>query len=100
MPAYAAAGVDLIDRALTLLEGATSTASALNKMKKIKGIDLGHAAWTEYEAEDLNDAVAYHGNDIESVAKEVKSKTLQEIVNRYYISIGCVARWISAFVRH
>lgn len=99
LPAYASAGVDLIDRALGSLEGAASPTAALAKIKKVKALDLGHPMWTEYEIEDMNDSVAYHGNDIEMVAKEVKSKSLSEIVNRYYISLGFVLVLVSSLDR-
>lgn len=94
LPAYASAGVDLIDKALSYLDG-SNVASALNRTRKVKGVDLGHAVWNDFEEADFIECVAYHGNDLERVELENKTKTMEEIVQHYYITLGLVFHSVS-----
>lgn len=72
-----------------MLETSTPSA-ALFKSKKIKQTELGHAMWTDFEIEDFGEAALHHGNDIEAISDEMRSKSIADIVKRYYIFLGYV----------
>ena len=91
LPLYQIAGVDLIDKALSQFDP-LNLASILPKLKKIKQTDLGFTVWSDYEIEDFIEVVAHHGNDIEAIVGELKTKSIADVVRRYYMVVGLVDR--------
>lgn len=89
LPHYHEAGVDLINRAFSLLKDG-DTRAALAGAKKTKLKDLGHATWTLDEKAKLADGASHHGNDIEQIVEGIKTKKNADVVKRYYIHVGCV----------
>lgn len=87
LPTYAIAGVDLIDRTLALVRDG-DTAAALTAARKLKQTDLGHAIWSKEDQTKLVEGAAHHGNDIEDIADEIESKSIADIVKRYYMVLG------------
>lgn len=87
-PAYVPAGVDLLNRALAYLVENDPTKS-LVKAKKLRAISMGHEPWTDEEKKDLLREIAQHGNNLETIAENFKTKNLKDIVKRYYIILGC-----------
>lgn len=89
LPIYAQAGVDVINRSLAyLFENDIPT--SLLKIKKIRQIAIGHNIWTDEERASLIEGVAHHGNNLSSIAESIPTKSISDIVKRYYICIGLV----------
>jgi hypothetical protein len=90
LPVYSQAGVDLIDRAVSLLTtGSGDSKSVLAAMAKVSQTELGHAVWSEADRKKLADGMARHGNDIEEISDMITSKKIKDVVKRYYIFLGC-----------
>lgn len=87
LPVYTAAGVDLIDKTLSLIKDG-NIAEALLAAAKVSQTDLGHAIWTGEERKKLVEGAAHHNNDIEEIADEIETKTIADIVKRYYMILG------------
>ena len=90
LPAYKIAGVDLIDKGLSLIKGSDTT-SALATIRKATGGSVGHPAWNEVDREKLVEGAAHFGNDIEEIADLLPNKRMGDVVKRYYIDIACVS---------
>lgn len=87
LPVYAVAGVDLIDKTLSLIKDG-NISEALIAAGKIPQTSLGCAVWTTEEKKKLVEGAAHHNNDIEEISDEIEGKTLADIVKRYYMVIG------------
>lgn len=87
LPCYVQSGVDLINRSLSYLAD-NDLDTCIVKAKKLRPVVLGHEPWSIAEIDALQEAVAHHGNNLESIADELKSKSLADIVKRYYITLG------------
>ncbi|GAA6062897.1 hypothetical protein JCM10212_004346, partial [Sporobolomyces blumeae] len=86
---YAAAGVDLLNRAVKLLqENEGDVSSTIAALRKIPQAALGHAVWNEGEKKQLMDGAAQWHNDIAEIAKHIPTKKIADVVKKYYISIG------------
>lgn len=89
LPVYKVAGVDLIDKVLSLV-GTSSIAEAIPTARGITQTQLGHAIWSTEESTKLVQGVAHHNNDLEEISDEIETKSLSDIVKKYYILLGLV----------
>lgn len=91
LPVYAHAGVDMIDRAISLLNngnGGVDSETVLQMVGKLSQAELGFPVWSELDKKRLRDCIAHHGNDIEDIADKIPSKKIKDVVKRYYIVHG------------
>ncbi|GAA5923198.1 hypothetical protein JCM1841_005926 [Sporobolomyces salmonicolor] len=86
---YTSAGVDVLNRAILLLQANDGDVPAtIAALRKVTQTQLGHAVWTEDEKKKLADGAAQWHNDIEEIARTIKTKKMADVVKKYYISIG------------
>ncbi|GAA5860030.1 hypothetical protein JCM1840_001847 [Sporobolomyces johnsonii] len=86
---YTSAGVDVLNRAILLLQSNDGDVPAtIAALRKVTQTQLGHAVWTEDEKKKLADGAAQWHNDIEEIARTIKTKKMADVVKKYYISIG------------
>ncbi|KAK4056046.1 putative PHD type zinc finger protein with BAH domain-containing protein [Microbotryomycetes sp. JL221] len=89
MPIFKRAGVDALDRALSLLmECMGNKEVALGKISTVTQAQLGHALWSEADKRKMNAALVSHESDLQAVAKAIPGKRTKDVVKRYYIHIG------------
>ncbi|KAL8280660.1 hypothetical protein RQP46_006983 [Phenoliferia psychrophenolica] len=87
LPAYKMAGVDLIDKGLSLVKNG-DTSTALAGVRKATAGSVGHPAWNEADREKLVSGAAHFGNDIEEIWDTLPTKKIGDVVKRYYIDIA------------
>lgn len=83
-PMYASCGVEVINKALAYL-AENDPETSIAKLKKLRP---PLAPWSDSEKKHLLDGVADHGNDLEAIAGNIKTKSLADIVKRYYMFLG------------
>ncbi|CDR48211.1 RHTO0S16e03642g1_1 [Rhodotorula toruloides] len=86
---YQTCGVDVLNRAVSLIEQKEGNVNdTIAALRKVLISSLGHASWNEEEKRKLVEGAQQHHNDIEEIAKMIKTKKMSDVVKRYYVHVG------------
>lgn len=85
-PLYKAAGVALLDRALTLFHTSTDAEVALQSLERLTMRELGVAEWSEAEQQKFEEGLEEFQDDLEELARTLPRKRTADVVHHYYVS--------------